>query len=129
MARSRFEKESATEHMQIICPVTETQNVIAGKWKIVIMYHLQETRRFGELQRLIPGISKAILTTQLRELEHDRMIHRKVYQEVPPRVEYSLAEAGLQFVPILESMGEWGKKYAMGNKQRGLASDGEPGAE
>lgn len=129
MARSRFERESSSEHMRVICPVTETQNVIAGKWKIVILYHLQETRRFGELQRLIPGISKAILTSQLRELENDRMIHRKVYQEVPPKVEYWLAEAGLQFVPILESMGEWGRKHAMGNKDRALASGGEPSAE
>lgn len=126
MARSKFERESAAEHMRKICPVTETQNVIAGKWKIVILYHLQETRRFGELQRLLPGISKAILTSQLRELEHDRMIHRKVYQEVPPKVEYSLAEAGRQFVPILESMGEWGRKYAMGDHDRGLASGEQP---
>jgi DNA-binding HxlR family transcriptional regulator len=73
---------------------------------------LRETRRFGELQRLVPGISKAILTSQLRELEKDHMINRKVYQEVPPKVEYSLTEAGQMFLPILESMGEWGKKYA-----------------
>ncbi|SFF17858.1 DNA-binding transcriptional regulator, HxlR family [Paenibacillus catalpae] len=115
MARSSFEGEIPVEQIGV-CPVTETQNVIAGKWKIIILWHLRETKRFGELQRLVPGISKAILTSQLRELEKDRMINRKVYQEVPPKVEYSLTEAGEQFIPILESMGEWGKKYAVNKK-------------
>ncbi|GLX69817.1 winged helix-turn-helix transcriptional regulator [Paenibacillus glycanilyticus] len=115
MARSSFEGEIPAEQIEV-CPVTDAQNMIAGKWKIIILWHLRETRRFGELQRLVPGISKAILTSQLRELERDQMIHRQVYQEVPPKVEYSLAEAGLQFFPILEKMGEWGKKYGVRNK-------------
>lgn len=115
MARSSFEGEVPAEQVEV-CPVTETQNVIAGKWKIIILWHLRETRRFGELQRLVPGISKAILTSQLRELEKDQMINRKVYQEVPPKVEYSLTEAGIEFLPILEKMGEWGKKHAINRK-------------
>ncbi|CAM3214758.1 helix-turn-helix domain-containing protein [Paenibacillus lupini] len=115
MARSSFEGEVPVEQVEV-CPVTETQNVIAGKWKILILWHLRETRRFGELQRLVPGISKAILTSQLRELEKDQMINRKVYQEVPPKVEYSLTEAGKEFIPILERMGEWGKKHAVNRK-------------
>ncbi|SDW97440.1 helix-turn-helix domain-containing protein [Paenibacillus sp. CF384] len=115
MARTLFEGSIPEEQIEV-CPVTETQNVIAGKWKIIILWHLRETRRFGELQRLVPGISKGILTSQLRELEKDHMIHRKVYQEVPPKVEYSLTEAGKSFIPILESMGEWGKKYTKGKK-------------
>ena len=115
MARSSFEGEVPVEQVEV-CPVTETQNVIAGKWKILILWHLRETRRFGELQRLVPGISKAILTSQLRELEKDQMINRKVYQEVPPKVEYSLTEAGNEFIPILERMGEWGKKHAVSRK-------------
>ncbi|WP_336775063.1 winged helix-turn-helix transcriptional regulator [Paenibacillus sp. MMO-58] len=115
MARSSFEGEIPEEQIEV-CPVTETQNVIAGKWKIIILWHLRETRRFGELQRLVPGISKAILTSQLRELEKDQMVNRVVYQEVPPKVEYSLTEAGEQFLPILESMGVWGKKYAARRK-------------
>ncbi|GMK43714.1 winged helix-turn-helix transcriptional regulator [Paenibacillus glycanilyticus] len=115
MARSSFEGEIPEEQIEV-CPVTETQNVIAGKWKIIILWHLRETRRFGELQRLVPGISKAILTSQLRELEKDQMVNRVVYQEVPPKVEYSLTEAGEQFIPILESMGVWGKKYAARRK-------------
>lgn len=116
IACSSFTGEIPAEQIKV-CPVTDTQNVIAGKWKIIILWHLSSTKRFGELQRLVPGISKTILTSQLRELEKDQMIHRKVYQEVPPKVEYSLTEAGEQFIPILESMGEWGRKYAV-NKNR-----------
>jgi len=115
MARTSFEGKPPEEQIGV-CPVTETQNIIAGKWKIIILWHLRETRRFGELHRLVPGISKGILTSQLRELEKDQMINRKVYREVPPKVEYSLTDAGKQFIPILEIMGEWGKKYAMPNK-------------
>ncbi|MGE7762505.1 winged helix-turn-helix transcriptional regulator [Peribacillus sp. NPDC097895] len=117
MARTSFQGEIPKEQIEV-CPVTETQNVIAGKWKIIILWHLKETRRFGELQRLVPGISKGILTSQLRELERDQMINRKVYQEVPPKVEYSLTNAGESFMPILESMGEWGKKYTTSVKNK-----------
>ncbi|OJV63054.1 MAG: transcriptional regulator [Clostridiales bacterium 38-18] len=120
MARTSFAGEIPKEQVTV-CPVTETQNIIAGKWKIIILWHLRETRRFGELQRLVPGISKGILTSQLRELEKDQMINRKVYQEVPPKVEYSLTAAGKQFIPILESMGEWGKKYAISKKEEFLS--------
>lgn len=120
MARTSFAGEIPKEQVTV-CPVTETQNIIAGKWKIIILWHLRETRRFGELQRLVPGISKGILTSQLRELEKDQMINRKVYQEVPPKVEYSLTAAGRQFIPILESMGEWGKKYAISKKEEFLS--------
>lgn len=120
MARTSFTGEIPKEQVTV-CPVTETQNIIAGKWKIIILWHLRETRRFGELQRLVPGISKGILTSQLRELEKDQMINRKVYHEVPPKVEYSLTAAGKQFIPILESMGEWGKKYAISKKEEFLS--------
>ena len=112
MARTSFQGEIPEEQIEV-CPVTATQNVIAGKWKIIILWHLRETKRFGELQRLVPGVSKGILTSQLRELEKDQMVHREVYQEVPPKVEYSLTDAGRSFIPILESMGEWGKKYGL----------------
>lgn len=110
MARSYFSEPP--EEQKEVCPVTETQDIIAGKWKIVLLWHLRsQTRRFNELQRLLPGISKGILTRQLRELEEDKMIHREVYKEVPPKVEYSLTPLGQSFIPILDSMGEWGKKY------------------
>jgi DNA-binding HxlR family transcriptional regulator len=110
MARSRF-SEPPKEQIEV-CPVTETQDIIAGKWKIIILWHLsKQTRRFNELQRLLPDISKGILTRQLRELEEDQMVHREVYKEIPPKVEYSLTPIGKSFIPILDSMGEWGKKY------------------
>ncbi|MHA2959318.1 winged helix-turn-helix transcriptional regulator [Priestia megaterium] len=110
MARSWF-TEPPEEHKEV-CPVTQTQDIIAGKWKIIILWHLStKTRRFNELQRLLPNISKGILTRQLRELEEDQMVHREVYKEVPPKVEYSLTPLGESFLPILHSMGEWSKKY------------------
>ncbi|WP_054709366.1 helix-turn-helix domain-containing protein [Bacillus sp. JCM 19041] len=112
MARTSFEGEIPEEQIEV-CPITDTQNIIAGKWKVIILWHLKETKRFGELQRLVPGISKGILTRQLRELEKDQMISRKVHQEVPPKVEYSLTNTGESFMPILECMGEWGKKYTL----------------
>jgi DNA-binding HxlR family transcriptional regulator len=88
------------------------QDIIAGKWKIILLWHLSiKTRRFNELQRLLPAISKGILTRQLRELEKDNMVHREVYKEVPPKVEYSLTPLGQSFIPILHSMGEWSKKH------------------
>lgn len=111
MARSWFEGEPPEEQIEI-CPVTQTQNIIAGKWKIIILWHLSiKTRRFNELQRLLPNISKGILTRQLRELEDDQMVHREVYKEVPPKVEYSLTPLGQSFIPILNSMGDWSKKH------------------
>lgn len=111
MARSWFDGEPPEEQIEI-CPVTQTQNIIAGKWKIIILWHLSiKTRRFNELQRLLPNISKGILTRQLRELEDDQMVHREVYKEVPPKVEYSLTPLGHSFIPILNSMGDWSKKH------------------
>jgi len=103
--------EPPEQHKEV-CPVTQTQEIIAGKWKIIHLWHLSiETRRFNELQKLLPDISKEILTRQLRELEEDQMVHREVYKEVPPKVEYSLTPLGQSFIPILHSMGEWSKKY------------------
>lgn len=95
-----------------ICPVTLVQNLIAGKWKLIILWHLSEnTKRFSELQKTIPDISQGILTQQLRELEQDGLIHREVYRTVPPKVEYSLTEIGKSFLPLLDSMTAWGKTY------------------
>ena len=109
MAKSRF-GEPVGDQIEI-CPVTQTQDIIAGKWKIIILWNLStQTRRFNELQRMLPNISKGILTRQLRELEEDKMVQREVYKEVPPKVEYSLTPLGQSFIPILQSMGEWSKK-------------------
>jgi DNA-binding HxlR family transcriptional regulator len=96
-----------------ICPITTVQNMIAGKWKLIILWQLsQAKRRFSALQKLLPDISQGILTQQLRELERDGFVHREVYREVPPKVEYSLTAIGLSFLPILNAIGEWGKAHA-----------------
>ena len=96
------------------CPVKLTTDIIGGKWKPLILYYLKGgTLRFGELQRLIPGATKKMLTQQLRELERDDIINRKVYAEVPPKVEYSLTIHGESLRPILELMAAWGNKHRL----------------
>ncbi|KAA0777475.1 helix-turn-helix domain-containing protein [Bacillus sp. TE8-1] len=90
------------------CPVEAMVEVIGGKWKGVILYHLLDgTKRFNELKRLKPNITQRMLTLQLRELEADGIIHREVYREVPPKVEYSLTELGESLRPVLLLMMEW----------------------
>ena len=85
------------------CAVEATLDLIDGKWKGVILYHLQGgTQRFGELRRRMPGITQRMLTKQLRALEEDRLIFRKVYAEVPPRVEYTLSEVGESLRPVID---------------------------
>ncbi len=98
---------------EYVCPVEATLDVIGGKWKGVILFHLllKEKIRFGEMRRLIPPVTQQMLTNQLRELEADGVIHREVYREVPPKVEYSLTEFGKSLSPIVEQMCEWGIRY------------------
>jgi DNA-binding HxlR family transcriptional regulator len=94
------------------CAVEATLDVIGGRWKGVILFHLIEgTKRFNELHRLIEGCTQRMLTLQLRELEQDGVVKRTVYAEVPPKVEYSLTEFGRSLEPILRSMREWGEEY------------------
>lgn len=94
------------------CPVEVSLSVLGGKWKGLILFHLQkDTRRFNELQRLLPGITQRMLARQLRELESSNIVQRKIYQQSPPKVEYSLTEFGLTLSPILQSLHEWGKEY------------------
>jgi len=94
------------------CPVTLTTRIIGGKWKPSILFYLEgRIRRFNELQRLLVGPTKKMLTQQLRELERDGLVNRKVYAEVPPRVEYSLTKHGESLRPILRQMSAWGKKH------------------
>ncbi|WP_317969066.1 helix-turn-helix domain-containing protein [Paenibacillus sp. CCS19] len=91
------------------CPVEATLSVIGGKWKIVILWRLARgTMRFNELQRAITPITRKMLTEQLRELESDNLIVRTVYPVVPPKVEYSLSEYGKTFIPVMQSMAQWG---------------------
>lgn len=91
------------------CPVAFTVDVIGGKWKSLILFHLMSgTKRFNELRQLIPDVTQRMLTLQLRELETDRVIHREIYREVPPKVEYSLTALGNTLVPLISAMREWG---------------------
>jgi DNA-binding HxlR family transcriptional regulator len=94
------------------CPVKLTADIIGGKWKPLILFYLETaTRRFGELQKLIPGMTKKMLTQHLRELERDGIVHREVYAVVPPKVEYSLTKHGESLKPILKLMSAWGSKH------------------
>mgnify|MGYP001412615340 CR=1 FL=1 len=94
------------------CGVTVTLELIGGKWKGVILWHLShKTLRFSQLRRRLSGITQKMLTQQLRELERDGLVNREVFAEVPPRVEYSLTEQGKSVVPILELMSQWGKDF------------------
>ncbi|MBM7705046.1 winged helix-turn-helix transcriptional regulator [Metabacillus iocasae] len=93
-------------------PVEAALELIGGKWKVVIMCHLiLGTRRTSELKRLMPGISQKMLTQQLKELEADNLIHREVFNEVPPRVEYSLTEYGWTLKEILDLLCAWGEVH------------------
>ncbi|WFD11911.1 winged helix-turn-helix transcriptional regulator [Tepidibacter hydrothermalis] len=95
-----------------ICPVETTLKLIGDKWKVLILRDLiNGTKRFGELKSSIGSISQKVLTQQLRSMEEDGLVLRKVYAEVPPRVEYSLTETGASLKPILDSMWEWGEQY------------------
>ena len=94
------------------CPVATTVQLIGSKWKLLIMRNLLAgTQRFGELKKSIPGISQKVLTDSLRSMEDDGIITRKVYAEVPPRVEYSLNELGESMRPIISAMEQWGTAY------------------
>jgi DNA-binding HxlR family transcriptional regulator len=88
-------------------------DILVGKWKPVILFHIfqNETLRFSELQRLIPDITKKMLTTQLRELEYHDIVNRKVYAQIPPKVEYSITEYGKGLIPLLEAMHKWGLSH------------------
>jgi DNA-binding HxlR family transcriptional regulator len=93
------------------CPVEAAIDVIGGKWKPLILWALKEgTLRFSEIEDELPEITQKMLTKQLRELEGDGMITRKVYAQVPPKVEYSLTDSGRTVVPILESLCAWGEE-------------------
>ena len=93
-----------------VCPVSNALTILGGKWKINIIYQLsQKTTRFGELRRSLGNITQQMLSKQLREMERDKLITRKVYDVVPPKVEYSLRELGRSSLPILNSLHHWGK--------------------
>lgn len=94
------------------CPVEITLSLMADKWKFLIIRDLLTgTKRFGELQKSIGGVSQKVLTNNLRQMEKSGLINRKVYAEVPPKVEYSLTNLGKSLKPILDSMVNWGENY------------------
>lgn len=94
------------------CPVEITLSLMADKWKFLIIRDLLTgTKRFGELQKSIGGVSQKVLTNNLRQMEKSGLINRKVYAEVPPKVEYSLTDLGKSLKPILDSMVNWGEDY------------------
>ena len=94
------------------CPVETTLTLIGDKWKVLILRDLLPgTKRFGELKKSIGSVSQKVLTAQLRDMEANGLVHREVFAEVPPRVEYSLTELGQSLKPILEAMQNWGEAY------------------
>jgi len=110
-------EETATDHMVYrdkiyTCGIDVTLAVVGGKWKASILWHLaQDTMRFSDLQRQFSDTTRKMLTQQLRELEADGLVHREVYPQVPPKVEYSLTAKGRSIFPILQHMCDWGKHY------------------
>ena len=99
------------------CPVMTTLEMIGGKWKVLILYHLQShSVRFNELRRLLPTVTQRMLTLQLRELEQDGLIHREVFPVVPPKVEYSLTPLGISLLPVISAMHDWGAQF--GNRTK-----------
>ena len=98
------------------CPVETTLMLIGDKWKVLILRDLMPgTKRFGELKKSIGSVSQKVLTAQLRDMEEKGLVNRKVYAEVPPRVEYSLTDLGRSLKPILDAMWDWGEGYKAQN--------------
>jgi DNA-binding HxlR family transcriptional regulator len=110
---------NAKKETEMQCPVAAMLELIGGKWKPVILYCLRsDTRRFGEIAARIPTISRKVLTDQLKELEQDQIIIRKQFNEIPPRVEYSLSELGKSMAPVLAEMEKWGNENILNKKTK-----------
>ena len=96
------------------CPVEAGLDLIGGKWKSILLFRvMEETRRFNELRRLVPSMTQRMLTNQLRELERDGLINRKVYAQVPPKVEYSITEFGRTLEPVLVALKNWAESHML----------------
>ena len=110
MAENKFNNE---ETIARCVPMGRLQSVIGGKWKILILWYVSfyKVQRFGELMRRLDGITQSTLTKQLRELESDGFLHREIYREIPPKVEYTLTEFGESFIPVLQTMMAWSETY------------------
>lgn len=110
MAENKFSDDAAIARC---VPMSRLQSVIGGKWKILILWYISfyKVQRFGELMRRLDGITQSTLTKQLRELESDGFLHREIYKEIPPKVEYTLTELGENFIPVLHTMMAWSETY------------------
>lgn len=108
-----------------ICGIDAALDVVSGKWKGLVLWELHDhgMRRFSELRRALPGVSEKMLTQHLREMEDDGLIRRKVYAEVPPKVEYSLTDAGTSLDEALQPLGQWGRDRL---RREGLTTDATP---
>jgi len=114
MATIKDLDDKKKENNSLGCPMTSVMNVIGGKWKVIILFHLRDqTLRFGELKKRIPKITHKMLTQQLRELENDGLVSRKAYPEVPPRVEYQSTLLSDELRPILDMLCQWGQKQKL----------------
>ncbi len=101
------------------CPVEITLTLISDRWKVLILRDLMTgTKRFGELKKSIGSVSQKVLTANLRSMEESGLLSRKVYPEVPPRVEYTLTETGYSLKPVLDVMAEWGNQYKQKNEEK-----------
>lgn len=111
-------KETSTNNQNKIfitdCNVTYAIQLVGGRWKLPLLFQLQkEKKRYGELKKIIPNITERMLTLQLRELEKDGLVSRRVYAEVPPRVEYELTKIGKELMPVCKVLDKWGAKHKM----------------
>ncbi|MFH8396878.1 winged helix-turn-helix transcriptional regulator [Streptomyces anulatus] len=114
-----------------VCGIDAAMDVIGGKWKVLILWVLNErTCRFGELRRAVTGVTEKVLSSHLKELEDDGIVHREVYAEVPPRVEYSLTPLGLSLNAALEPLGLWGREHIYrGAEEAGVGVDAGVGLD
>lgn len=109
-----------------VCGTDAAMDVIGGKWKVLILWALNERPcRFGELRRELPGVTEKVLAAQLRELEADGIVHREAYDEVPPRVEYSLTPLGTSLNDALAPLATWGRENILGGREEASAAAGE----
>ncbi len=112
MMEPLFETETTIEERFGKCPYATAQRLISGKWAILILHYLQGGPiRFNELQRLMPKMTHATLSVQLKTLVENGLVERKQYESIPPKVEYSLTKIGEKFIPVMEAMKKWGQEY------------------
>ena len=121
-----------TYETKLACPIQRSMAMIADKWKVIVIFNLgQGTMRFGELQRALEGITPKVLTRQLRDLEADGLVSRRVHPEIPPRVEYSLTPFGRELLPILDQLHTWAmrnSKKLLSNHEDGQKKERTPAA-